>query len=258
MKLILSSVINQFQYISLIEISVSCKASNTSVLVTAEELSILVCILFLVKLKSLQYLLIFSSCHSWRAYSTCLFLVFVIAEELIVLVSNFVIIIYFCTGFYIVELLNGKGIRIFFIINKRGPAEKHFGVFSLETIFLIENLTQRWTQSGSFFLKSEHCIQFPKRAGKASPLPLVAPLWVYMNMHQYPWIYLNVLENAWINCSDYARALNMHDHLTCSTGFCRCLKLIIGFWIWHSCICKGYAEFQICVIMSPYTPIMPE
>ena len=52
-------------------------------------------------------------------------------------------------------------------------------------------LTQRWTQSRPFFPKSGH-----------------------------------LLENAWINCSNYARALNMHDHhhLACLTGFWRCLK----------------------------------
>ena len=38
---------------------------------------------------------------------------------------------------------------------------------------------------------------------------LVARLWVWQNMHQYLWICLNILEYAWINCSDYARALNM-------------------------------------------------
>ena len=30
------------------------------------------------------------------------------------------------------------------------------------------------------------------------------------------------------------------------------------FWIWHGCICKGYAEFQICQIMAPYASSMPE
>ena len=218
MKLILSSVINQFQYISLIEISVSCKASNTSVLVTAEELSIPVYILFLVKLKSLQYLLIFSSCHSWRAYNTCLFLVFVIAEELIVLVSNFVIIIYFYTGFYTVELLNGKDIRIFFIINKRGPAGKHFGVFSLETIFLIENLTQRWTQSGSFFLKSAlYSISKKGREGLPSP-PSCTPVSlseyasISLNISECPWKCLNKLFWLWQG-SEYVWSSYMFNRL---------------------------------------------
>ena len=31
-----------------------------------------------------------------------------------------------------------------------------------------------------------------------------------------------------------------------------------GFWIWHGCICKGYAEFRICLIMAPCISIMPE
>ena len=75
-----------------------------------------------------------------------------------------------------------------------------------------------------FFLPKLGHFDFQKREGKASPLPLVASLWVWLNMHQYSWISLNILENAWINCSDYARALKMHDHLTCSTGFCGCLR----------------------------------
>ena len=57
----------------------------TFTLVKAEELSILVCILLLVKLKRLQYLFIFSSYHSGRAYNTCLYIVFVVAEELRIL-----------------------------------------------------------------------------------------------------------------------------------------------------------------------------
>ena len=46
---------------------------------------------------------------------------------------------------------------------------------------------------------------------------------VSMNFHQYPWIFQNILESVWINSSDYARTLNMHDHLTCSTGFWKSL-----------------------------------
>ena len=48
---------------------------------------------------------------------------------------------------------------------------------------------------------------------------LVVRLWVWLNMHQYTWICLNILGNGWINCSDYARALNLYVHLTCSAGF---------------------------------------
>ena len=28
--------------------------------------------------------------------------------------------------------------------------------------------------------------------------------------------------------------------------------------IWHGCICKGYAEFCICLIIASYASIMPE
>ena len=31
-----------------------------------------------------------------------------------------------------------------------------------------------------------------------------------------------------------------------------------GFWIWQVCICEGYAEFGICLIMATYASIMPE
>ena len=62
---------------------------------------------------------------------------------------------------------------------------------------------------------------FKERQGRPPSSLLVARQWVQMNMHQYHWISLNILENAWINCSDYAKALNMPDHLTCSTSFWR-------------------------------------
>ena len=80
--------------------------------------------------------------------------------------------------------------------------------------------------------------------------------------HQYPWIFLNILENTWINCSDYARALK---YAWSSYMFDMLLKMpwvlnMLGIWIWHGCICKGkgYPGFRICLIMAPYTSIMPE
>ena len=45
--------------------------------------------------------------------------------------------------------------------SKKGTTGEHFGIFSLKTIFLMENLTQRWTQSGPF----------SKRAGGGLPSP---------------------------------------------------------------------------------------
>ena len=78
-------------------------------------------------------------------------------------------------------------------------------------------------------------------------------------MHKYPWRCLNTLKNVWINfwlsqSSEYARSSYMFD---------RVLKMSLvlnkpGFWIWHSFIEKGYAEFRVCLIMAPYASIMPE
>ena len=77
---------------------------------------------------------------------------------------------------------------------------------------------------------------------------------ISLNMTKYPWKCLK-------NCSDYARALNMPDYL--SDMFDRLFKMpwVLNkpvFWLWHSCICKGYTKFWICLIMAPYTSIMPE
>ena len=63
-----------------------------------------------------------------------------------------------------------------------------------------------------------------------------------LNISKYPW-------KAWINCSDFGRALNMLEHLTCSTGF---LKMpwvlnVSWFWIWR---CIFY--------MTQYVSITPK
>ena len=95
---------------------------------------------------------------------------------------------------------------------------------TLKTTFWKENSTQRWTQSRPIFTKSGHLFGFWKRARELSSLRpfLLARLWIWLNMHQYPWISLNILENAWMKCSRCARTLNMHGHLTCLTSI----------WIW--------------------------
>ena len=108
---------------------------------------------------------------------------------------------------------------------------------------------QKFYQSGSFFPKSGHFFWFSKRAGEASPLPFSFTPRVWLNMYQYPWISPNILENAWINCwlcqgSEYARSSDMFD------------KLLKVAWVLNKP--KGCAEFQICLIMAPYTSIMPE
>ena len=123
----------------------------------------------------------------------------------------------------------------------------------------MENLTQRWHNQHLSLKNQDTFFDFQKGQGWPPLSSLVVHLWIWLNMYQYTWICLNILENAWINCSDYARALYMHDHLTCSTGFFMSQALNKpGFGIWHGCICKGYTEFRICLIMAPYNSIMPE
>ena len=100
---------------------------------------------------------------------------------------------------------------------RKGPTGnilKFFLLGILKTTFWMDNLTQRLTQSSPFFPKSE-------RMGEVSPLP---SSWAPVRVAEYASIiYLNILENPWINCSDLARALNIHDLVTCLTSFSRCL-----------------------------------
>ena len=86
---------------------------------------------------------------------------------------------------------------------------------------------------------------------------------ISLNMSKYPWKCLNKL--FWL-CQDF-------EYSWSSQMFDRLLKMswVLSkprFWIWHSCICKGYAEFWIwlhtpqwCQNMSQYALMflnMPE
>ena len=118
----------------------------------------------------------------------------------------------------------------------------------------MENLINWWTQSWPFFSKSEQYFWFSKRAGEASLfIPSCALVSVAgyasmsLNMPKYLWKCLN---NLFCLCqgSEYAWSSYMLDKL---------LKMPPdlskpGFWIWHGCVWKGYAEFQICLIIAPY------
>ena len=84
----------------------------------------------------------------------------------------------------------------------------------------MDNLTQRWTQLGLFSPKSGNFfLLFSKRAGEASfLLPSCTP----MSVAEYVSVFLNMpkyLLKCFSKLSDHARALNIHDHLTCSTSF---------------------------------------
>ena len=52
-----------------------------------------------------------------------------------------------------------------------------------------------------FFSKIRALFLFKKEQKRSSLVLLVALLWVWLNIHQYPWICLNILEYVWINCS---------------------------------------------------------
>ena len=103
---------------------------------------------------------------------------------------------------------------------------------------------------------------FKKWQGRPPPPPVVAHLWVWLNIHQYPWISLNIPENAWINCPVMLglwicliilRVPRAFENAWCSK-YSRVLNM--GY------ICKGYTELWMwlsiahCVsIMSKYASI---
>ena len=115
----------------------------------------------------------------------------------------------------------------------------------------MENLTQRWTLSAPFFQKSGQFFWFSKRAGEASPLPLAARLWVWLNMHQYPWICLNILINAY-----EWTVLTMLGPWICM------IILHVRHTFEDASGCTQSSEYDaelwICLIMAPYPSIMPE
>ena len=63
---------------------------------------------------------------------------------------------------------------------------------------------------------------------------------------------LNILENAWtvlVMPGPWIYLIILHVRQALN---------LPGFWIRHSCICKGYAEFWICLNMAQYASVMPE
>ena len=105
----------------------------------------------------------------------------------------------------------------------RGPAGKHFEVFSprySQNYIFNEKFTPKMDTTRAFFSKIRAFFSIFKKGwgGLPSP-PLVPRLWVWLNMHQYCWILLNTFEKYLKELFWLCQALNMHDHLTCSTGF---------------------------------------
>ena len=138
------------------------------------------------------------------------------------------------------------------------------------------------TIRGFFFPKSEYFFQLSKKARGGlsySPLaahlwlwlnmhhsPLVAHLWVGLNMHECPWISLNILnipDFPWKCLNKLSWLFQGIEHAWSSCMFHILLKMdqVLnqpGFWIWHGCIHKGYAEFWIYLNLDQYASIMPE
>ena len=78
------------------------------------------------------------------------------------------------------EALQGNILEIFFLD-------------TLKTVFWMENLTQIWTQSGSFFPESGHFFWFPKTTRATLHLPLVLRQRTWLNMNHYTWNSINIL-----------------------------------------------------------------
>ena len=74
-----------------------------------------------------------------------------------------------------------------------------------------------------------------------------------INIPEYAWKSIEVFSELFWLCqgSEYAQSYYLFDN------FVKMYPLLNkpGFWIWHSCIGKGYAEFQICLNMPEYTLI---
>ena len=127
---------------------------------------------------------------------------------------------------------------------KKDPTEKHLGVFSprhYKIYLLNEKFNPKMDTIWAFFSKIKKTFLMLKKGRRGAPVPpLIAHLWVWLNMHQYLWISLNILEKAWVNCWLYQGP----EYAWSSYMFDRFLKMpqnlnVPGFWIWQSSLCKG-------------------
>ena len=110
----------------------------------------------------------------------------------------------------------------------------------------------------AFFPKSGH-FRFSKRAGEAPLLSDCTSVSVMeyasipLNILKYPWKCLNKL--FWLyQGSEYAWSSYIFDRLL---KMSRVLN-VPGFWMWQSCICRGYTELWKCLNMGQYASMMPE
>ena len=85
------------------------------------------------------------------------------------------------------------------------------------------------------------------------------PSYVPVSVAKYASTFLNIPQHLWKCLNKMFWFCQGSKHAWLSYMFDKLLKMPQPeFWIWHGCICKGYTEFQICLIMAPYTSVMPE
>ena len=124
------------------------------------------------------------------------------------------------------EVCGTSGIQYRFLQKhqKKKPGRETFkSLFSYSWNYILNGKFNRKMDTIEAFLSKIMKLFLTFKKGNGD-LPLVALVWVWLNIYQYPWICLNILENAWINCFDYARVLNIHDHVTCPASFWRWLR----------------------------------
>ena len=102
-----------------------------------------------------------------------------------------------------------------------------------------------------------HFLIFKKARGGLVFPPSYAPV----NVAEYTSITPNIPKYPWKSLKNLFWIWYGSEYTWSSYMFGRLLKMPWvtnkpGFLTWHGYICKGYAEFQICLIMAPYASIM--
>ena len=137
---------------------------------------------------------------------------------------------------------------------KKGPTEKFRNFFSYTLNYILYgkfNPMMEWMRAFISKIKAIFSV-FKKGRGDLPSLPSCAPVnvaeyaLISLNMPKYPCKCLNKLiwlcygsKYAWSSYM-FGKLSKMHQILNKP-----------AFWIRHGCICKGYAEFCVCLILAP-------
>ena len=123
------------------------------------------------------------------------------------------------------------------------------------------NLTHRWTNQDLFSKISSFFVSIFKKGQESPPLP--PPSCAPVSVAEYASVSLNIPEYPWKCLSKLFWLCQVSECTWSSYMFDPLLKMlrvlhVPGFWIWHSCICKGYTYFWIYVNMAQYASTMPD